>query len=77
MSNETEELDLVDHEAILLQKIRAYRNAVYDASLDIKVADVTDIKEQKTQAEARMKSALKVIDFLEGILAKMHPEKSQ
>lgn len=56
---------------ILSRKIEGVRNTVYDATLDVKVADVLGNEQGKRQTEEHVRNLLKAIDFLEGELAQL------
>lgn len=53
---------------LLRQKIEVWRNTVYDAELDVRVADVLGDDRLKEQAAQRLKDAFKALDLLEGML---------
>ena len=50
--------------ALVEIKIALWENTVYDAQLDVEVAELLDDIPAVQQAKARMKNALKVVGFL-------------
>ena len=53
---------------LLQDKIQLWRNTLYDAELDAKVAVALEDERNKEHAEQRMKAALKALDVLGEIL---------
>ena len=56
---------------IIEQKIALFRNTLYDAMLDAKVAELLDNKQQISAATERVKGLMKAIDFLDQELIKL------
>ena len=50
---------------VLLRKLDGWKNGVYDAKLDIKVANLTDNKKMLEAATKNLKEAIKVCDMLQ------------
>jgi hypothetical protein len=55
---------------MLLTKLELWKNTVYDAGLDAKVATVTEDDRMLQGAQKRLKSAMKAVEFLEEELNK-------
>jgi len=61
-------------EQMLQEKLTRWKNTVYDAGLDAKVAAVTEDERMLKAAQKRLKSAMKAVEFLEEELIKSQSE---
>lgn len=52
---------------LIAQKVQLWRNTIYDATLDAKIAKMLEDKRKVELAEKRIKDALKAIDLLESL----------
>jgi len=59
---------------MIAEKLRIWKNTVYDATLDAKVAAVTEDERLLQGAQQRLKSAMKAVEFLEEELIKSQSE---
>jgi len=64
----TEIVAVETKKVIINQKLMVYRNTLYDASLDVKIAKMLEDEAQEKAATARMKPLLTAIEFLESEL---------
>ena len=55
---------------MLKGKLKVWKNTVYDAGLDAKVALCTEDKRMLSSAQMRLKNALKAVEFIEEELIK-------
>jgi len=62
---DTYETDAQAKVFILERKLEGWKNGVYDAKLDIKVANVTDNKKLLEAATKNLREAIKVCDMLQ------------
>ncbi|MFA5526931.1 MAG: hypothetical protein WC992_08910 [Acholeplasmataceae bacterium] len=58
------ELDKVARNQILTQKIEAYKNQLYSAKLDVKVAEIVEDERAKEAATAVVKKILQALEYL-------------
>ena len=56
--------------SIITDKLKIWKNTVYDAGLDAKVAAFTEDERLLQAAQKRLKSAIKAVEFLEEELIK-------
>jgi len=59
---------------MIAEKLKIWKNTVYDAGLDAKVATVTEDDRMLQAAQKRLKSAMKAVEFLEEELIKSQSE---
>jgi len=59
---------------VLERKLEGWKNGVYDAKLDIKVANLTDNKKLLEAATKNLKEAIKVCDMLQEELDSLKAE---
>lgn len=62
---------------IVEDKLAYYRNTVFDAGLDVKVAQLIGNSQQLGVATERMKKILTVVQFLEAELAALEEESDE
>jgi len=60
---------------VLLRKLDGWKNGVYDARLDIKVANLTDNKKMLEAATNNLREAVKVCDMLQEELDSLKEEE--
>lgn len=53
---------------LIQQKLTMWRNTVYDAQLDAKIAKALEDERGEQQARQRIKSALKAVELLEQMM---------
>jgi len=68
MTTEVDTVAVETKKVIINQKLMVYRNTLYDASLDVKIAKMLEDEAQEKAATARMKPLLTAIEFLESEL---------
>ena len=60
--------------ALLRQKLQLWFNTVYDARVDVELAELTDNDALLTQAQARLKEAVKTVHALEKKIGELDNE---
>ena len=55
--------------AILTQKLQQYKNTIYDASIDVRVAKVLENEQMEKQSVEIITKMTKATDFIEGELS--------
>ena len=68
MTTEVDTVTVGTKKVIINQKLVMYRNTLYDASLDVKIARMLEDEAQEKAASDRMKPLLTAIEFLESEL---------
>jgi hypothetical protein len=67
-------IDGVARKQLIENKITLWRNTIYDAELDARVADALGKEAASEQAQERMKEAMQAVELLEGMLDELERE---
>ena len=62
---------------ILTRKLALWNNTLFDASADEKLSQILGDKEMDKAAQARMKTAIKAIEGLKGMIKDLNGSKPQ